>query len=440
MLRYLMEDKKASDFYEIQDAVAFNIPVDTSHSYYTDFTPFRADFTDKKIFKHLNINPDSNECNPLRSPKKIFLSGYRGTGKTSELLSLRKKIDDTKCYFSIFVDIAGEELDTTNIETVDILILMLEKLISQLQKQGADVSNEDISVFYDWYKTKIVDVINNTLSGSAAIELGADTKDTLLGFVGLVGNTKLKLQGSTESKRVIRQEINNNFATFSRKFNEFIGSLVEQFRDKEHYHDILFIVDGFEKIGTLEDRKKILVDDANKLTIIRSHMIITLPIELFTEKNRLSHFSTIENFPLIDLEEAGAKERFREFILKRVNETLFKEGAIDKIIDYGAGHPRQTLQIINRAYVEAEGEFIDMQSVEKSIEILGSEMSRVDDKEIAILKDIQEGKTIPENDIFTTLKAKNIIFEYHGSESKHIINPIVKYDKTFQKLLEEFDA
>ena len=430
-----MKNQKAEDFYSIQDAVAFNIPVDTDDEFYTDFTSFRADFTDKKIFKHLNINPKTNECNSLRSPKKIFLSGYRGTGKTSELLSLRKKIDDTKCYFSIFVDIANEELDTTNIETVDILILMLEKLISQLDKQGAEVSSEAISGFYDWYKTKIVNEVNSSLKGSAQIEVGVDSKDTLLGFIGLVSNTKAKLQGSKESKKIIRQEINNNFAMFGRKFNEFILTLVEQFREKNHYQDTLFIVDGFEKIGTLEDRKKILVDDANKLTIIESHMIITLPIELFTEKNRLSHFSTIENFPLIDLSESGAIERFKEFILKRVDEKLFKKDAIEKIIEFGAGHPRQTLQIINRAYVEAEDEFIDLPSVEKAIKVLGSEMSKVNDEEIEILKKVSDKEIIPESDIYTTLKAKNIIFEYNSSSESNIINPIVEADSDFQKYL-----
>jgi len=431
-----MENKKAKDFYSIQDAVAFNIPVDTDDEFYTDFTSFRADFTDKKIFKHLNINPKTNECNSLRSTKKIFLSGYRGTGKTSELLSLRKKIDDTKCYFSIFVDIANEELDTTNIETVDILILMLEKLISQLNEQGADVSSEAISGFYDWYKSKIITEANSKLEGSAKVEIGVDTKDTLLGFIGLVSNTKAKLQGSIESKKIIRQEINNNFSMFGRKFNEFILSLVEQFREKNHYQDILFIVDGFEKIGTLEDRKKILVDDANKLTIIESHMIITLPIELFTEKNRLSHFSTIENFPLIDLSESGAKERFKEFILKRVDEKLFKIGAIEKIIEFGAGHPRQTLQIINRAYVEAEDEFVDEQSVTKAIEVLGAEMSKVNDEEIEVLKKVSNKEIIPESDIYTTLKAKNIIFEYNSSSESNIINPIVEADRDFQKYLQ----
>lgn len=433
----MQENKKADDFYDIQDAVAFNIPVSSENAFYTDLTPYRSDFTDKKIFKHLNINPNTKKCNPLNSSKKIFLSGYRGTGKTSELLTLTKKIDDTKCYMTIFVDISEEELDTSNIETVDILILMLQKILKLLEKRGADIKDETISDFYEWYKSKIVEEVNKSVKGSAQIELGIKAENSLLKFTGLVGNTQAKLQGSKESKTQIRREINNNFSMFGKRFNEFILSLKNQLKNKGHYQDILFIIDGFEKIGSLEDRKKILVDDSNKLTIVDAHMIVTLPIELFTEKNRLSHFSISENFPLIDLEEEGAKACFREFILKRVDEKLFEEGAVDKIIKFGAGHPRQSLQIINRAFIEAEGEVIDMASVDKAIEILGAEMSKVSDEEISILKEVLEKRVIAESDVYTTLKSKNIIFEYNSSSKSNLINPIVYADSDFQHFLKQ---
>jgi len=433
----MQENKKAIDFYDIQDAVAFNIPVDSNDPFFVNFTPYRTNFTEKKIFKHLNINPNTSKCNPLKVSKKIFLSGYRGTGKTSELLSLTNNVNKTECYFTIFVDISEEELDTSNIETVDILILMLKQMIEKLDELGADVRNETITDFYDWYKSKIVSEVNKSVKGSAQIEIGLKTDNTLLGLIGLVANTQAKLQGSNESKTVIRREINNNFSMFGKRFNEFVLSLVSQLRDKGHYQDILFILDGFEKIGSLDDRKKILVDDANKLTIVNAHMIITLPIELFTEKNRLNHFAITENFPLVDLTHKGAKECFREFILKRIDEKLFAKGSIEKIIEYGAGHPRQTLQIINRAYVEAEGELIDMASVNKAIEILGAEMSKVSEAEIEVLKKVKQKEVIAESDVYTALKSKNIIFQYNSSSESDIVNPIVDADSDFQKFLEQ---
>jgi len=313
---------------------------------------------------------------------------------------------------------------------------LLEKLVRKLSEKGAQVDDESIKHFYDWYKTKIVEVVNKSLEGSAQIEVGVDTKTTLLSLIGLVANTKAKLKGSTESKTSIRREVNNNFAAFGKEFNEFVGTLKEQLIENENYQDILFIVDGFEKIGSLDDRKKILVDDANKLTIVQTHMIITLPIELFTEKNRLNHFAITENFPLVDLKKDGAKKTFREFILKRVDKKLFEsDDVIDMIIEYGAGHPRQTLQIINRAYVEAENETIDKDSVTKAVEILGAELSKVDEDEVAILKKVKNQEVVAENDTYIKLKSKNIIFVYDNNSASNIINPVVFADKDFQKHL-----
>lgn len=431
-----MEDLQAKDFYSIQDAVAFNIPVDEAHPFYTDFSTFRSNFHESKIFKHLNINPTTKECNVLREPKKIFLSGYKGTGKTSELLKLTNTINSTKCYFSVFVDISDEELDANNIETIDILILMLEKLVKKLKDYGATVSPESIASFYDWYKTRIEE-INQKVDVSASIEVEAKAKIGLLDFFSILVKTKGKLQASDETKNTIRTEFKNRFSDFSMKFNEFILSLKEQFQVKSEYKDILFIIDGFEKIGSLEDRKKILVDDANKFTIIKTHMIITLPIELFSEKNHLSHFSTTVQFPLVDLGKEGATERFREFILKRVNETLFSGNAIDEIIKFGAGHPRQTLQIISRAFVEADGEIIDENSVNAAVEIIGREMSEVTDDEVEVLKKIIKKEIIGSSDVYTGLKSKNIILDYDSNSESSIVNPIVMANKTFQKHIEQ---
>ena len=431
--------KKANRFFQIQNATSFNIPVDINHEFYTDFSEYRSTSIEKKLFRLLGIEHSSKECNDT-DHQKIFLSGYRGTGKTSELLTIKQKIDDTQCYLPVFVDIANEELDVNNIETVDILILMVEKLLAELESRGADISNlESIKEFFDWYSSKIVKELNNKLEGSAQVETGFNTDTTILGkLLGIFANTKLKLAGSQESKTIIRREITNNFTIFSDRVNEFIRSIVKELKRKEKYQDILFIVDGFEKIGSLDDREKILIRDSNKLTKISTHMIITLPIELFEQRTKIIHIGEILNFPLVNLAKDGAKEKFREFILKRVDETLFDSSeTIDLIVKYGAGHPRQTLQIIKRAYIVAEKDIIDKKSVEDAIEILGNELSKVNEDEIKILKQIKDGKPIPFSKVFAKLKSENVIFEYDNNLDSHIINPVVLQNSDFNKLLEQ---
>lgn len=433
--------QKAEDFYEIQDAVSFNTPVDEKHLFYTDFSNFRNDFKEKTLYRHLNININTKKCNPFKDKyKKIFLSGYKGTGKTSELLKLTNAINKTNCYFSIFVNIADEELDTNNIETVDVLILMLEKLVKQLKDKDIDIDTSIIASFYKWYETRIVEINKNDKS-TGTIEFEANAKVSLLGLFGIVSKTKAQLQASTGTKEIIRQTFNNKFSDFSLKFNEFILSIKNKFHQEDSYKDILFILDGFEKIGTYESKRKILLDDANKFTNIKSHIITTLPIELFSEKNHLNNFSSTINFPLIDLNIDGAKEQFKVFILKRISEALFADDlVIDKIIEYGAGHPRQTLQIINRAYIEAEDDIIDLQSVENAIKILSSEMSELNKDEILVLKEIQANAYPTISPAYIGLKAKNIIFDYGALDEKEKINPIILENEKLKKQMNTINA
>jgi len=435
-----MQIKKAQNLYEIQDAVAFNTPIDDKHPFYIDFSGFRNEFKEKYIYKHLNINIKTKKCNPLTNKyKKIFLSGYKGTGKTSELLKLTNAINESKCYFTIFINIAEEELDTNNIETVDVLILMIEKLLNKLQKNDIDIDESILESFYEWYKTRIIEVNKNSKS-TGSVEFEANAKVSLLGLFGIVSKTKAQLQASTGTKEIIRQTFNNNFSDFSVKFNEFLLSIKDKFNQESSYKDILFILDGFEKIGTYDSQKKILLDDANKFENIKSHIIITLPIALSFEKSYFNEFSATLHFPLIDLDIDGAKAKFRELIMKRVDEKLFSNSnVIDEIISYGAGHHRQTLQIINRAYIEAEDDILDLESVQNAVKILSNEMCQLDREEILILKDIKNNKIPPKSKEYIGLKAKNIIFDYSMSKIEKI-NPIIALNDRFQSQIDNIDA
>ena len=426
---------KATNFYDIQDAVASNVPVDDKHEFYIDFSKFRSSFKEKQIFRNLAINDQTNECNVLQQPKKIFISGYRGTGKTSELLKLTNAIHETKCYFTIFVDISDEELDTNNIETVDILVLMLEKLLKKLKDSGATIDENIMQSFYDWYSTRIEEVNKNELA-SVSVDAEASMSTGFLSFFKLTASTKSQLKGSSETKNVIRRVFNQHFSDFVIKFNEFVLAVKEKLSSSHtSYKDMLFIIDGFEKIGTLTDRRKILIEDSNKFMLIRTHMMITLPIELFGEVTNLRNFSTILHLPLVNLEQVGAKETLREFILKRVDRELFEDDAtIEEIIKFGAGHPRQTLQIISRAYVEAEGNKIDKESIDDAVRQMGNELSSLNRDELAVLKEIGDGRFPPTTDAYIGLKAKNIILEYSG-ENSNSINPILEANEIYKKRL-----
>jgi hypothetical protein len=427
---------KANTFYEIQDAVAFNNPIDEKNEFYTDFSGFRKGFNEKKIFKYLNINPTTKECNKISQTLKLFLSGHRGTGKTTELLKLRNEIDETTCFFSVFCDLSDEELDVNNIDFIDIIILILEKLTKTLDDKKIDIPKANIEPFYDWYEQRITE-INNQTDESASIEVEGKAGIDLFSLFSLVSKTKGKLSGSNSTKETIRKVFKNKFSDFSLKFNEFILDIKDYLLKNGISKDLLFIIDGFEKIGSLEDRKKILIDNSNKFVEIKANMIITLPIELFSEVSRLKEFASHISFPLITLDN-NSKERFKEFIYKRIEKNLFdSEQTVEKIIYYGAGSPRETLKIISNAYIQAEGEIIDLKSVQDAQKSISEELMKyLDEKEISLLKQIYTKTKIPFSDELAKLLIKKVLLDYEDGLEREI-NPILLDNEDFINLIKD---
>lgn len=347
---------------------------------------------------------------------------------------MRNEIDETTCFFTVFCDLSDEELDVNNIDFIDIVILILEKLTETLKEREIDIPKANIEPFYDWYKQRISE-INSQTDESASIEVEGKTGIDLFSLFSLVTKTKGKLSGSNSTKETIRTVFKNKFSDFSLKFNEFILDIKKYLLDNHISKDLLFIIDGFEKIGSLEDRKKILIDNSNKFVEIKANMIITLPIELFSEVGRLKEFAKHISFPLITLDDES-KERFKDFIYKRIDKNLFdNEQTVEKIISYGAGSPRETLKIISNAYIEANEEIIDLKSVKDTQKSISEEMIKyLNEKEILLLKEIKENKPIPFSHELASLLVKKIVLEYDDGIQKKI-NPILLDNENFTNLI-----
>lgn len=430
--------KKANDFYEILNVVEFNNPIDETDEFFTDFSGLRKGFNENQIFRMLNINPKTHKCNSLTSTERAFLSGHRGTGKTTELLKLKNEINKTKCFLTIFCDIGNEELDINNIDFVDIVIFMIEQLVESLAEQNISIKQEDVESFYTWYEQRIIE-INDKTDASATIETELSGGISIPSFFKLITKTKAKLSASQDTKDTIRRVFTNKFSDFSIKFNEFIASVKIALKESSDSEDLLFIIDGFEKIGTLEDRKKILIDNSNKFVEIKSNMIITLPIELFSQISTLSNFSTPISFPLITLDENG-ESKFLEFIYKRINKELFdSEKTVKNIIKYGAGSPRETLKIIRESYMLAEDELIDNSSVIKAKDKISSEIvNYLTSDELKVLKELKDKDTISYSDTLASLLVKKVLLIY-GDGSVKKINPLISENNTYKKLISQSD-
>lgn len=451
--------KKAKHINEIDQAVNKFEPVPFGHEFYTDFDGVRGDFQMRELCRIMNITKEGEEyvfnADLNRNNKTfLFLAGMRGTGKTSELAKYAKLFSGPKCFFTVVCNI-DQELDMDKVQYMDVLIFQLQKLIEQADEAGLNVNARIVDSMNNWFRERVKE-INKSLKASGSAEIEFEPGKTGIGgrvlsaLLGVTAKLKAGLQGSAERADKIREAFKNNFTDYAPKFNEFMEEVNQQLRKQGIAREVLFIIDGLEKTFTAEQRRKLILEESNRILKIKANTIFTLPVELIKEEAIIRQFSDVLIFPFIKVEErdgspvAAAVERYKAFVSKRIDQSLFEsEAVIEKAIQYSGGSPLQLLRILEKAnWSLADGQSkIDLAAMDKAIAKLTNEEGRnVEEKEIALLKqlekDLASGKSIGLKKELQPLLEKNYVFEYNDGSYK-AINPLVKASTYYQQYEEE---
>ena len=443
--------KKAKRLVEVDNAVRLDVPITPDHEFYTDFSDVRGDFEDRMIYKTLNVHPKTFIFNRLVNQNNkviLFLAGMRGSGKTSELAKISKKLHNKNCFFCVTCNL-DDGLDLNDMEYMDILIFQLERLFQEVEAARLFLDKDIVSSLYSWFGERVKEV-NRLIKLDAGLEIAAETKTpsflNLLSFLSLTAKLKANLAGSKENAEKIRTSFKNNFTEFAQKFNEFIEHVNIVLRNNNIAQEVLFIVDGLEKTATLDIRKKIILEESNRIRQIKVNTIFTLPIELVSQRQKLLSFSTVVSFPFVKIREKNgtivenAISRFEEFIYKRIDKNLFDSpNTVRKAILYGGGSPRELLRILEYAnmYADEDTNKIFIKDLEKGIKKLSAETSQYvsskDLEKLKILKEVNEKEQfIAFDEDWQDLLEKLIILEYNDGNYKRV-NPVVEASPLYKQ-------
>ncbi len=438
--------KKAQNLSEIDNAVRLDVPITPSHAFYTDFSDVRGDFEDKMIYKTLNVHPRTfvfNRGANLGNKVTLFLAGMRGSGKTSELAKIAQKLNNKDCFLCITCNL-DDGLDLNDMEYMDILIFQLERLFEEIDTKNIDLDDDIIASLHAWFGERVKEV-NKVIKkeGGFEVEVKAETP-SLFSFLGIAAKLKANLAGSKENADKIRTTFKNNFTTFAQKFNEFIEHVNIILRKREIAQELLFIVDGLEKVATKDIRKKIILDEANRIKQIKVNTIFTLPIELAPECQRLLSFSQVVSFPFVKIREKDnsiveeAVSRFEDFVSKRIDVSLFDSPeTIRKAILYGGGSPRELLRVLEYAnmYADEDTNTIFLKDLDKGIRKMAAQtsqyLSQSDLEKLKILKKANDSGAPIDNIGLQDLLEKLIVLEYNDGTFKRV-NPIIEVSDLYK--------
>lgn len=440
--------RKANTMEEVGMAVKFDVPIPSDHPFFTDFSDVRGDFEDRMIYKALNVNPQSFvyhwQANSVHKTL-LFLAGMRGSGKTSELAKIARKLHHPKGFFCITCNL-DEGLDLNDIEYMDIVIFQLERLFEELQRVDLKIDKPVIASLQNWFSERVIEV-NRAIKKEDGFEMEIKAKTPgFFSFLQLTAKVKSNLMGSKENASKIRTVFKNNFTDFAQQFNLFCEEVNLKLRATGTAFELLFVVDGIEKTASLDIRKKIILEESNRIRLIKANTIFTLPIEMMSERQKLISFSTVVSFPFVKIRERDgsvvelALQRFFDFTYKRIDKKLFdSEETVRKAIMMGGGSPREYLRILQYAnmFSDDNATVITTDALDKGILKLAAEtshyVSRNDLERLAILKTENEsGRVVPFDNDWQMMLEKLIILEYNDGTYKRV-NPIVEESQLYKQ-------
>jgi hypothetical protein len=440
--------RKATSLAEVDNAVRFDVPIKAGHPFFTDFSDVRGEFEEKVLYKSLNVDPGTfqyyREKN-IANKSLVFLAGMRGSGKTTELAKVCDKLNRPECFLCIVCDL-DKGLDSNDMEYMDILIYQMESLFEILREKDIDVNEDILKSLQSWFSERIQEV-NRVIKkeGGFEVEIKAETP-SLLSFLGITAKVKANLQGTKENASKIRTVLKTNFTDFSRKLNEFFEHVNMEIRKKGIAQELLFVVDGMEKVATRDLRSKIVIGEIDRIRQIKANTIFTLPIELMSETQRIAQMNTVLSFPFVKLRERKgdviprAVERFREFVHKRIDGQLFDTpDTVTEAILYSGGSPRELLRILEYAnlYADESTGKITREALDKGLKKLASLTAQyIQVEEFEKLKqlkdDNEKGLETAIDGGWQDLIEKLIVFEYNDGTYKRV-NPVVELSGLYKR-------
>lgn len=414
--------------FEAREVTEMDFIVEPDSIAYVDLDDYRYN-SERKSFPYLKglLNIEDDKLAKLsNSYLKIIFSGHRGSGKTTELKRFQNYINFHNRYFSVLVELE-KEFDGSTFKPEYFYIAIISKLAAKIQEEKLNFKSSDLDdIAKKWTSNnETIDEIQNIaeIEVSSEANIGMD----FFGMLGVKNRLRSLFSGQTKSAEIIRQDIRKDPLGLVNRFNKVLIDLRKTLDNKQIGKDVLFIVDGFEKLGLSSDSyEDIFFRNAHIIKSIESIMIITTPINVWYDvtKSINNNFPKDYILPMVDLSNSNANNAFKQIITKRIDFNLFfeNEEALDLIVEYSGGSPRQALEIVNSAISTNLGKPIKKEDVEVELYELGRK--RYEKLTSKHIQKLNSKKFDDSDEITIDLLFGLDILKYNGKKK---INPLLSY-------------
>lgn len=308
--------------------------------------------------------------------KHVLFFGHIGSGKTTELRRYAGKLDASKRFYVVEVDVLSK-LDRNNLQYTEALMAMAETLLERLNADGYSLGEEALKPVRDWFASAIETRATNR-ELSAELKTGIKAGGGIPGIVKLFAGFTTAFKTGSSQKSEWRQEIRNGFTTLAIAFSNLIRTAEAQLALSGRAERVLFLIDGTDKMRG-EDTQQFFVQDAEQLLAIQTLAIYSAPLHLKYDGRLGGKLDADMVLPMIKLQERDGSPfvpgltAMHDLLLLRADSSLFSsDDEVNRLVKYSGGHPRELLRLLKLCCEVADNQ-IDAAVVQRAIEQLASD-------------------------------------------------------------------
>jgi hypothetical protein len=360
---------------------------------------------------------------PFYRPPKLFFSGHRGCGKSTELLILMANPEIQKKYWPINFSIR-DEADIVDLDFRDVLLAIGSRMFREYRKTGGELPDYLLKELNGW-KGKVEKEIETILAGRMASEIGA-------GIDAFFANAAVKMKLEPATRVALRQVLDTDIIGLIAVINNISASIYA----KEKRIPLL-LIDDLDKIE-LPKARAIFHDRLEIMMQPNCAIVYTVSSALFYSKD----FDAIRDqaifLPNINLHhhnEPNIKNKdgydtLRQFTFLRMDRGLIDDAALENAITCGGGVFRETARIMRTAIGRArrrKAVKVDCVDVEWAEVELRNEYRRILDKEdLKVLKKVRNDNHLEYSDRLTPLLQLLALLEYRNGENWCDVHPVLR--------------
>lgn len=361
---------------------------------------------------------------PYYNPPKLFLSGHRGSGKSTEAFHLLAKHEITENYWPVYFSIR-DEADLIDLDYRDVLLAIGGTLYRQFHKMGGKLPSALLKELDQW-RGKVEEEITTIKSGKVTgVELGA-------GLEAFFTNASFRMRMEPKTRKVIRQVIAANMKGLVDAINKIVKEIIA--------------IDGRVPLVIIDDLDKINMQTAR--SIFRDHIdIITQPAcaivylvsgALFFSKD----FEVIREqayfLPNIILNDPSSNKKYtstgyavmKEFISARMSAQLIEPGAMIRAITFSGGVFRELVRVMRTAIGKSRkvggGQITEAEVLWAVNEIRNDFRRILEEADLTLLRKVDLDPLVQYHERVNSLMQLSALMEYKNGKNWFGVHPIVK--------------